>query len=76
MYSEIGLIFYQLGEKEEAMKYLDMAVEKKNNLGEVYEWKGIIYYEEEKYELAKECFRKALEYGNNKASIWYNLGYI
>ena len=45
MYLDIALLFYELKDNEKAMEYLEKAIGTKKNLGEAYEWKGIIEYE-------------------------------
>lgn len=73
---DIGLLFYQLRQNKIAKEYLERAITTNYNLGEVYEWKGIIQFEMDLYDEAAISFKKALEKGNTKSSIWFNLGYI
>lgn len=76
-YADIGFLFYQLGEYKMAHIYLEDAVTtNRGNMAEVYEWKGLVQFEMDKKQEAGASFRKALELGNNKSEIWFNLGYL
>ncbi len=60
-YYVAGVDFYQQGDYENAISYLQYAVELDPQLYEAYQYLGNIYYETGNYQQALECYKKVVE---------------
>ncbi|MDD6235428.1 MAG: tetratricopeptide repeat protein [Lachnospiraceae bacterium] len=59
---------------EEAVNLSEQILGKYDNLAYVYYIKGAAYYEQEKYEDARQAYEKAIECNSSDAMVWFALG--
>lgn len=71
-----GFAAMQAGKNEEAMSYLDKAIEAGANVSKAWEYKATIYNKAKDYPKALESFEKAIETGDeeNLGALLFNAG--
>ena len=70
--SEEGIELLKEGNYKEAEDKFEEAIEKEINVGDAYRGVGIVKWEENDYEGAREAFLKALKYGAKETGTIYN----
>ena len=65
---DLGLIYGQLDDKENAEKYLLVSLEKAKNNGALYHL-GLLYYEQGKKDMAVKYFKQASANGDKDAKL-------
>ena len=66
--------FYKKKDYKDCLKFLDVFIEKEQNLAEAYSNRGIAYAKLNKYERAIEDFSKAIALNPDDAEAYYNRG--
>jgi tetratricopeptide (TPR) repeat protein len=73
-YSEAAATFRKMKNQEMAMKYYDMALQRDDKLPQTYNGKGVIYFEQKKYNEAIQQFQQSVKLNAVDATTWRNLG--
>ncbi len=70
----LGSVYYRLGNHENALKYLNLAIHDYPDEAESYNDRGQIHLIHEDFSLAKQDFEKAIELKNNWDTPFSNMG--
>ncbi len=80
LYDELGYIYKDSGDLDNASKIFQEAITKvqgncdKANVARIFEGLGLIYYANKKFDLALDTFNKALEQNPRSSTIYTNIG--
>ena len=75
-YGELGLAFYRLGQKEQALENYSKSLQYKPNNANVYSNMGIIYFERNNWTKAQEVYEKAVQINPRFVDARRNLGSV
>ncbi len=77
-YYNRGLVYSQLGDLDKAVNDFDRAIatagDRPFSLSSIYDDRGVAYLQAKQFDAAKHSFTLALNFDENNASAYYNLG--
>ncbi len=71
----LGRYSFEINNYDQAIKYLNKALEYKNDKHEAWFCLGMVWYQKEMHTEVITCFKKCVEYNPNNKTTWNNLGY-
>ena len=71
---EEGILFYQKGQYDEALKFFNHLLETHPNSSKLWTYKGLICAATEQYENAILCYEKSLNIKGNDGKTWHYKG--
>lgn len=80
LYDDLGFIYKDSGDLDNALKVFQTAINKvqgncdKANVARIFEMLGVIYYDQQKFDLAVDTLKKALKQNPRSSTIYTNLG--
>jgi tetratricopeptide (TPR) repeat protein len=76
IFYNLGVTYYEMGDKENAIKEYLKAIEKKPDYILALNNLGVIYFERQEYENALKCFSSSLKYDKNNADAYASTGAV
>lgn len=76
IFYNLGVTYYEMGDKENAIKEYLKAIEKKPDYILALNNLGVIYFERQEYENALKCFSSSLKYDKNNANAYASAGAV
>jgi tetratricopeptide (TPR) repeat protein len=70
----LGLIYYQKGRDELALKHIERSIRINNRNPDYYNNYGLVLSKQNKFEEAEKACKKAIDLKQDFAEAWYNLG--